>query len=1070
MSVSWAAGAIVPAVLFAQSSSAPIRPLDAATAGVVAKNEVVRYSLAAPAPSFVRLAIDAFQSPIRIVLRDSGDRRVKEASPAPELFGAGEFVAMLEKPGTYVVEISPLSADAVPASYELRVTELVPAGEQDERRIRASEALDRVVERIRSASAQNDELSGTVAEAARVCQAAADPLCVTRATFIKGLAYLQENRFADARGEFESVARAAEAAGDAYREAAAISRMVLSMSKLGKFREGTELARKAVQTVARAHSPYLTADAHSGLCGMLAVTGERVKAIEECQAAVRIAKTSRLRAIAGETEVRLGYLMDSQGQPGAEDMVLSARLAFQSAHNREGEAYALETLAAMRIRHGDFQGALDFAKQTTPLYDNPPNPFGQANNLRTLGSIYARLNQVAVSQSYFEKAAAISHAIHDQSGEAEALLASGIAKARKNDGEGGLADYRTALELYRVIGMRSGEAAALRMIGDLLRLKDPAAAAVSLKEALSIVRELKDLATEGQIIGTLGAIARSKRDYATALEYYRQGFELKRQAGDRFGIAISRMAIAAVLRSQGKLDEARLSLGEAVRDIEAQRAQVVSPNLRMSYFTGVQAFYENYIDLLMEMHSKQPAAGYDREAFQISESARARVLLDNLPELRDLIPPELAAQEKQIREGIEAAKRTAQPATDVDLLQARYDQLYGRTRSEKAWYAASRDPQLLTPQDVATKLLDSGTILLEYKICDSKTYVWVVTATGLYTAELPGRQKLRALVSDLVRAQKLQTIEADDEYWKAAEALARELIAPIAGRLSAERILLVADDVLQRVPFSALPWPAPDGAARRTPMIARFEIVNLPSASAAAAVRSMAKQATPFAKDIAVFADPVFRADDERLRLAPAARNGATEATRVRVRIAAEGAEALARQLPRNKVSVFTGLHASIETLQSAPLQDFRVIYFATHAQIDEDHPETSALELSTVNAKGGKQPGTLRIFDIYQLHLRPDLVVLSDCSTAEGANRAGEGLVTFARAFLFAGARRVIATLWPIEDAPAERLTQSMFSRLLGAHRLPPSTALRQTQLALWRAGDSPRQWAAFIMIGDWE
>jgi CHAT domain-containing protein len=101
---------------------------------------------------------------------------------------------------------------------------------------------------------------------------------------------------------------------------------------------------------------------------------------------------------------------------------------------------------------------------------------------------------------------------------------------------------------------------------------------------------------------------------------------------------------------------------------------------------------------------------------------------------------------------------------------------------------------------------------------------------------------------------------------------------------------------------------------------------------------------------------------------------------------------------------------------------------------------------------------------------MHPDLVVLGDCNSAEGTNRSGEGLVTFARAFLFAGARRVIATLWRVEPVPAMSLTTAMISRNLGSQRLNPSAALRQTQLSLWNMGVSPRQWSAFVVIGDWD
>ena len=292
---------------------------------------------------------------------------------------------------------------------------------------------------------------------------------------------------------------------------------------------------------------------------------------------------------------------------------------------------------------------------------------------------------------------------------------------------------------------------------------------------------------------------------------------------------------------------------------------------------------------------------------------------------------------------------------------------------------------------------------------------------------------------------------ADEAFWKAGQALSRELIAPIADQLVTGRVLLVTDDVLQEVPFAGLPWPDNSPASQPSPLVIHIETIHIPSASAAAAIRAASHPRAGFAKDISVFADPVF-------------------AERIRMRVTGDSAEALSRMVPAEKIGVFTGLNASLEKLKSAHLEDYRVVYFATHADIDADRPETSGIRLSNVDAQGRSQPDRLRILDIYQLHMHPDLVVLGDCNSAEGTNRAGEGLVTFARAFLFAGARRVIATLWPVESVPAMGLTTPMLSRLLGSQRLNPSAALRQTQLSLWNTGISPRQWSAFIMIGDWD
>jgi CHAT domain-containing protein/Flp pilus assembly protein TadD len=1044
-------------LLSGQSGSAPALALMKTAAGTIAPGQVVRYSITVPITSFFRLAVNEFQVPARVTLRDSAERVLKELSPVPNLFGAFELTATLRGRATYTLEMlaSPVSSSGAlsgPGAYEIQTIELNPAGARAGEMERASDRLNRLLETAGFAPRGDSALRAAVTEVDPACGVSDETRCKARAAFIKGLFLDRINRFDDARREFGKATEIAGSVADSYLEGVSTDALVHVLSELGDFRAGVDLARKALDTSRRAGSSYLTSNAHTNLCGMLAQRGRTDEALEECRSAARIADANHLLLAAAAANVRIAELLALRGEGGAEAMANSALQIFRNAQDWEGQAYALEVLAGIRLNRGDFQGALDAENQASPFY--PGDPRGQSVNLRGLGTAYARMGQVKLAESHYEKAAELSRSVHDQAGEALTLLAFGLVKQRRGDIQGSLELYRRGLELSRNILLRPQEAEAFFYIGRaLVDLKDLDQATENYRHALDIYREIHDLSEEGHVLGTLGGIARSRGDYATALEYYRQGLQLKQQTGDFFQIAISKMAIGAVLRSQGKLEEARTSLREAVQDIEAQRRQIVSPNLRMTYFDGVQRFYEEYIDLLMEMHRKDPDAGYDREAFQISESARARVLLDNLPGLRDVIPRELAERERQIRSQIDAAKDNpkASPA-DLDILQAQYEQLYDQARSSNPWYAAGYRAPVLSSDEAAQRLLDDRTILVEYKVCAARSFVFVISRNEIHTKELKGRAALRKAIAALLQAEKLQTVDADEQFWKAGRTVSQELIAPIADHLNKERIVLVADDVLQELPFGGLPWPENSETAPPSPLIERFEIVTLPSASAAAAARAAARPRTTYSKDIAVFADPVFGA------------------ARVRVRVTGESAEALRKMIPAEKISVFAGPNASVEKLKSAHLEDYRVVYFATHAEIDTDRPEVSGIVLSDVDAAGRPQSGVLRILDIYQLHIEPDLVVLGDCNSAEGTNRAGEGLVTFARAFLFAGARRVIATLWPVEPVRAMGVTTTMFPRLLGSQHLSPSAALRQTQLSLWRTGISPRHWSAFIVIGDWD
>lgn len=1020
-------------------SMQPLR-LGTVTLGSIKAGVSEHYSIDVTYPSFLLLSTDLVQGHLEVVLRDPGNRPIKKVVPIKEFVGAFRLTAVLDQVGSWSLEVlTPPTPKTSMAAFELRIVELRPTRPKDQDTVLFLDKLNDIY---------NANDVGTQGN----CASRDASFCAMQAAMVKGLVHERQDKWDLAKGDFETALQGAISASDSYIEAASLAQLVLVLSKLGDFRIGTERAREALIAAQKTESLYLVATAHSRLCGMLEQTGHMSEAMKECEASVVLAG-ARLPTVAAEADIRRAEMLALQGDSGAESIALAAREVFRQQADPDGESYALTILADKRFRDGDFQGALQFAMDAQPLYENHSDPIGQASNLRTLGNIYARLGEVKMTDSHYARAAEISHAIKDKSGEAQSLNALGWSKSRQGDSQTSLSLYTQALGLAREISERHLEAEILTNQGrEMAKLKDIESARKLYKEALAAYRDSHDVAKQGQVLGMLGGLARSTRDYDTALEYYRQGAELERKAGDRFGFSVAELAIANLQQSQDHLDEALQTLKEGVQQIEAERKQLASPNLRMSFYNQVRGFYESAVTLLMQMHGRSPNAGYDRQAFWFSESAHARVLLDNLPDLRDVIPASLAGRERELRSKIATVSegKSAKPV-DAELLKSQYEALYSDASLRSPWLKAEHRAPVLVASKVQELMLDEQTILVEYKVCDAKSFAWVIAKDEVHAIQLAGRAELARLAAALLKAQKIQTVDGEELYQKAAEDVSRAMIAPLANWLRAKRILFVTDDVLQQLPLAGLPWPAAASGGKPRPLISEFEIVNVPSASAAAAVRGIKKPEARFLKEIAVFADPL-------------------DPGHIRLREAEKGARLLASKLPPGQVSIFTGADASLSQLQSAGLENYRVIEFATHAEMDLQRPEASGIHLSSVDAQGHPQPGILRLRDIYQLHINPDLVLLSACESATGENMAGEGLLTLSRAFLFAGARRVIATLWLVKDTDAQKLTSAFYSHLFGQQRMNPAAALQQTQIGLWKAGFSSRRWAAFMLLGDWD
>jgi CHAT domain-containing protein len=159
-----------------------------------------------------------------------------------------------------------------------------------------------------------------------------------------------------------------------------------------------------------------------------------------------------------------------------------------------------------------------------------------------------------------------------------------------------------------------------------------------------------------------------------------------------------------------------------------------------------------------------------------------------------------------------------------------------------------------------------------------------------------------------------------------------------------------------------------------------------------------------------------------------------------------------------------------LETVTRPETSRYRILHFATHGLLDSEHPEMSAIVLSLVDKQGNPQNGFLRLHDIYNLNLPVELVVLSACNTALGKDIKGEGLIGMTRGFMYAGAARVVASLWKVDDDATAELMKCFYQKMLEEGERP-AAALRAAQVKMWERKQwrAPYYWAAFAFQGEW-
>ena len=241
-----------------------------------------------------------------------------------------------------------------------------------------------------------------------------------------------------------------------------------------------------------------------------------------------------------------------------------------------------------------------------------------------------------------------------------------------------------------------------------------------------------------------------------------------------------------------------------------------------------------------------------------------------------------------------------------------------------------------------------------------------------------------------------------------------------------------------------------------------------------ATLRQRARPPNPRQPLISIYADPVFSADDSRVKvpwwqwLRPVSRLR-PEPQLDRLPFSLREAETIRAIAPPGQVVWHLGLDATKDSLMAPAAGQPRILHLATHAMVNDTAPESSWIALSLVDGGGAPREGTLFLNEIFTLNLNTELVVLSACSTGLGKLVAGEGLWGFSRAFFHAGAQRLLISLWPVDDAATAELVGDFYKGLLADH-LRPSSALLAARRGMWAQSRwrDPYLWSGFTLTGE--
>ncbi len=970
------------------------------------------------------------------------------------------FIALSD--GSHQLHVRARKKDAPSARYRIGVESVRSATEEDRVRARASQLVDegkRIFWKTGAISLEEAQRSSQKFEEALQLWRALDDQAMIGDSFLNlGVVNSRIFEFTNALGFYEkSLPLIPQTPEGNHFRGIALYNMADAYFQLGETRKALDVYLKRLELSTSEHSRAITLD---NIGGVYARMSEYHLALEYHQQALTI---------------------------------------FRSLKLRRDEAVALNNLAVVWATIGDWNRALEYFHPALALIKEAGDKNEEAKYLKNIGSTYFRLQKNPEALDYANQSIDLSRAIANQRQEAVGLTLLCNVHTAAGELEKARDACDRALAIHRNNGNRSSEAATFSALGRIHQQLGESQKAIQFREsALSLFRAINEPAGELTSLHELAKLAMESGHPDVARGRLDQA-----------------MAMAESLRAKAGAHQLRSSYMAGVQHVYESYVDLMmemhgrKPGEeydRVALQFNERARARSLLDLLSESRAQV------RQGANLMLLEKERGLLERLND-KDAAWKRLRSDERTKKQADAIANEVNDLTTELQLIE-------GQIRSSSPRYAELTSPASLNHAEIQRRLLDENTVLLEFALGNKQSWLWAVTRDSFASYKLPPRIEIETATrnlygllsarqpkSDLSETGQLKRIaEADAKLPAESASLSRMLLGPIAAELQREwkgkRLAVVTAGALEYVPFAALPKPESGRAGEQSaqPLIADHEVVNLPSASVLAAIRRDASERQTPSKTLAVLADPVFERNDPRLVMAKkqrAAANNLVASVRSpesdaastlnpelkrsvrsfnregfsRLLFSREEADGIALLVPPGLRLKAVSFEANRARATSGELSRYRIVHFATHGLINSEHPELSGLVLSLVDETGKPRDGFLRMHELFNLHLPADLVVLSACQTALGKEIKGEGLVGLTRGFMYAGAQRVVASLWQVDDQATALLMQHFYRGML-KENLRPAAALRAAQIEMskQKRWSSPYYWAGFVMQGEYK
>ncbi|MBD3412967.1 MAG: CHAT domain-containing protein [Candidatus Aminicenantes bacterium] len=647
---------------------------------------------------------------------------------------------------------------------------------------------------------------------------------------------------------------------------------------------------------------------------------------------------------------------------------------------------------------------------------------------------------------------------------------------------------RKSLSLSRKQGNEVIELKCLNNLGSsYIELNKFSEAIPYLESSLHKANEIQDYESLGMVLNNLGYVHLNLHSYLEAEDFFNQSVNVALKNNAHHILWEAYFGMGKIKEKQENHLKAIENYFKSIQAIETVKESIVLDLHSAGFVQTKLKVYESLMDLLFSLYKKDSKSKYGEKIFQVAEKAKAQILIENLAslprkntqnmklELRDMnqkISRKFARSVEKILDMKSSKEDMDQTILSqfnqveqdyIDAINRKYIQLHDNHRFDK--------PVFYVLEEVQNYLKQSNAVLFEYFLGKNRSYLFQITGNDFHIFPLPSEESITTSIHGYLKILRSPS-QGKFKGKTASKRIYKELLSPLSSLdpHSFEHIVIIPSGILYCLPFETLIQPQNENSHSDSYLISRFRVSYMPS-SASLLYLSFHKKKAPYTKDLLAFGNPVIK-DKIKTSTTPSRilfqlyRNQGFKFSAIP--FSGKEIKSISQWFDSKRTDIFLKENASEENLKKTPLADYKIIHFSCHGLLDENYPFRSSLVLSLID--GDKEDGFLQVQEIYDLYMKPQLIVLSACQTGRGTIKRGEGVLGLPRVFFYSGAESILSSLWRVRDKQTSQFMNLFYKNLASGKSKSHSLQLAKIAFINSPKYSNPFYWASFVLNGEFK